>query len=682
MQQPRRSLALLSIFCLVISWTALSNAENLQPGLTAKQKLPLSLAQAVELALKNNRDLKTARRNLSIAASNYRAAKAQYYPQITGSFSVEHALFNNLEIEPRIANRFSTSLFNVNLTMPLDLSGAIGRGVQTALINVVATKAQYLLAAQTLVVNVYAQYYAVLSAVESIRIDRAQVDQAEEQSRIAEARLKKGRIPEADVLTARVQLDNARQTLKIDEGGFDIAVATLLNTLVLSQEVEIIPTDKLTFSPENFTYEKAFKEGEKNRLEMQINRLNLEAANIALKSSYDQYRPSVNITGSYGYNLSGRSPATAIEERQKGPLWQLVAGLTVPIFIFDGGTIKESKIRAMTGIEQAQANIQQTRETIALEVKSQVITLQNTQDRVEILKNTAKQGSESLRIADLRYRMGLSSYLEYADARNNLRTAELNLLTAIREHSMAKVNMAKAIGRPLVLDTMTLQTSDQEEADQYGKKDKTPKEPQEQKLPEPKAPPIQPPTTSLKTREALQKELPAGPKVEATSTPTLRTVAQTKESSMPPFTMSPASPQRPLVGDSPSVPPTYVPGVNSPKAAAASNQPRSATANLKKTSVRIFNASGDQGLGRRIVDLLNKEGVQEVKMGNCRDFGVGKTLIYFRSGAEQAAQVLNTKYFQSSKVRQNDKLSGDADIEIFLGKDLLANKELLATKRN
>lgn len=714
MQIPRRSLALLSIFCLVISWTALSNAEDRQPGPMAKPKMPLSLAQAIELALKNNRELKTARRTLSTAASSYRGAKGQYYPQISGSFSVEHTLFNNLEIEPRIANRFSTSLFNINLSMPLDLSGAIGRAVQTALINVVTTKAQYLQAAQTLVINVYTQYYTILSAMETIRIDRAQVEQAEEQLRIADARLKKGRIPEADVLTAKVQLDNARQTLKIDEGGYDIGVATLRNTLVLPQEVEINLTDRLTFSPEKFTYETAFNEAEKARLEMQINRLNLEAANIALRSTYDAYRPSINLTGSYGYSLSGRSPATAVEERQKGPLWQFTAGLIVPIFIFDGGIIKESKIRAMTGIEQAQANIQQTRETIALEIKNQLITLQNTQDRVEILKNTAKQGSESLRIADLRYRMGLSSYLEYADARNNLRSAELNLLSAVREHSLAKVNMYKALGRPLVVDTKTLQTSDLEEADQYGKNDKTLKEPQERKFPEPKAPPVQPPATPLKTREALQKESPPSLKAEAPSTPPLRAVAQTQESSMPPLTLGPAlqhraetpiignpgagnissekdrltglqvapgSRNRP-VGESPSLPPPSVPVVNMPKGATASEPAMSATANLKKTSVNIFNASGDADLGRRIVNLLDKEGVQEVKIGNCRDSGVGKTLIYFRAGAEQAAQTLNTKYFQSPKVRQNDKLSKNVDIEIFLGKDLLANKELLARNRD
>lgn len=714
MQIPRRSLAILSLICLVIFWTGLCNSETGNPRPAEKQKMTLSLQQAIELALKNNRDLKTARRILSSQASNYRAAKAQYYPQISGSFSIEHTLFNNLEIEPKIANRFSTSLFNVNLNMPLDLSGAIGRTVQKALIGVVTAKAQYLQAAQNLVVNVYSQYYTVLSSVETIRIDRAQVEQAQEQLRIAEARLKKGRIPEADVLTAKVQLDNAKQTLKVDEGGFEVAVATMRNTLVLPQQVEIIPTGKLTFSPEKFVYEEAFQEGEKKRLEMQVSRLNLEVANISLKSTYDQYLPTITLTGSYGYSLTGRNPQEAIEERQKGPLWQFTAGLNVPIFIFDGGTIKESKVRAMTDIEQAQANVQQTRETIALEIKNQLITLQNTQERVEILKNTAKQGSESLRIADLRYRMGLSSYLEYADARNNLRSAELNLLSAIRDHSLAKVNMYKALGRPLVIDTKTLQASDLEDAYQYGKRDKTPQKPQEQELPEPKAPPVQHPATPLKTREALHKELPPSPRAEAPSPPPTRTMTQTQGSSLPALIMSkalqhqsetqmvgnpvatnipsgkdrltgfqvmPELKNRPA-GEGPSGPSTYSQLLNLRKAATVSDQPLSATANLEEKSVQIFNASGDATLGRQIASLLDKEGVGEVNSNNCGNSGMGKTLIYFRSGAEQAARFLNAKYFQSPKVRQNDELRKEVDIEIFLGKDLVANKEMLAKIRN
>ncbi|MDD3580152.1 MAG: TolC family protein [Desulfobacca sp.] len=417
--------------------------------MTGARKLPLSLDQSIELALKNNRNLQTARRSLTTAASAYRAAKGGYYPQVTGSVSSSHGLANQLEAFPRVVNRWSGG-FQITLDMPLDLSGSIGRAVQQALIRLLDTKARYVLASQDLVVNVYTQYYDILRARETMIIDRALVEQTQEQLRIAQERLKAGRVPEVDVLTASVQLDNASQTMKADEGAYENALATLRNTLVLDQQIEIIPTDKLTYVPETFEYQTCVQEAVQNRLEMQTARLSLESAKISLKSTYDRYLPSLNVSGGWDYNVTGRNPPEAIEERPKGPSWNIIARINVPIFIFDGGVIRESKVQALTSIDQAEANVHQTREDIELEVKSEVINLNNALERVNIVKNSIKLAKESLNIEELRYRMGLTSYLELTNAQQNLRTAELNLLTAIIQYNLSKERLYRALGRALV----------------------------------------------------------------------------------------------------------------------------------------------------------------------------------------------------------------------------------------
>ena len=151
------------------------------------------------------------------------------------------------------------------------------------------------------------QYYEILRSRETITIDQAQVKGAEEQLRIAKARLEKGRAPEVDVLTATVQLNNARQTLKKDEGDYLNALATLLNTLGLDHGVEIVATTELKYVPATFDYEAAEKEALQNRLEMKISRLRLESARISLKSTNDVYRPTLNVSAGWGYDVSGTS---------------------------------------------------------------------------------------------------------------------------------------------------------------------------------------------------------------------------------------------------------------------------------------------------------------------------------------------------------------------------------------
>jgi outer membrane protein TolC len=433
---------------LAISPGGAAEINKRQP--TTKE-LRLSLQQAVDMALKNNRDLQTARRTLSIAASSYRAAKAGYYPKITGTLSASYGSSNQIVTNPWVLYQFATGL-NVNLNFPLDLSGAIGRTVQRSLITLIQSKSYYVLAAQSLVVNVNTQYYNLLRYRETLLIDRAQVDQAREQLRIAQARLKAGRVPESDVLTSTVQLDTVRQTLKVDEGQYENAKAQLRNTLVISQNVEIVPTDKLTFTPETVNYDAAVREAEQNRLEIQSARLSIEAAKIALKSAYDPYLPTLGLGGTWGYNTRGRNPDDAfrLQNRPLEPSWTWLASLTVPIFIFDGGVIRESKMQAVTAIEQAEADLHQTKERIDLDVKNQFINLTNAQEQVRIVKDSIKLAQQSVRIAELRYRMGLTGYLETTDVRNNLKTAEVNLLNAIIQANLAKIGLYQAMGRALV----------------------------------------------------------------------------------------------------------------------------------------------------------------------------------------------------------------------------------------
>ena len=71
-------------------------------------------------------------------------------------------------------------------------------------------------------------------------------------------------------------------------------------------------------------------------------------------------------------------------------------------------------------------------------------------ERVEIVRSSINLAQETLRIAEMRYSLGVASYLEVTDARNNLRTAELNYLNALIQYNNAKVAVLQAIGRPLV----------------------------------------------------------------------------------------------------------------------------------------------------------------------------------------------------------------------------------------
>jgi outer membrane protein TolC len=413
------------------------------------QALRLSLDEAVAVALKNNRGLQTSRRSLSLAASVYRAARGEYYPSLSIGYTASQTTANT--DGSFSADTLFASGAEVNVDIPLDISGAISRSVQQALISLAISKADYVEASQELVVTVYDQYYTVLSNAETLNINQAQVALAEDQLRIAEARLKTGRVPEVDVLTARVQLNNERQTLKVSEGEIDISLANLKNTLLLDQKTDIVPTSKIDYDPVYFKFQDALEESLENRLEVEIASLNVASARIGLKSTFDPYRPTLSVNGNYGYASSGNRFVDAlVNDRLSDPSWSITSTISVPIFIFDGGATRESSRQAAISLQQAEADLEGTKEFIELELRNELTSLENARDRVKIVQENIALAKESLRITELRYSMGKTSYLELVDGRNNLRTSQLNLLSALIDHELSKIRVYRALGRPLV----------------------------------------------------------------------------------------------------------------------------------------------------------------------------------------------------------------------------------------
>lgn len=452
MQMRKRITKIFLFILLFIALNGIVFARGEKKEDSQKRQIHLSIEEAVELALKNNRNLQTTRRSLKSAESSYRTAKGSYYPRLTGNISTSHDAFNQINMGPPVQNSYGGGV-GINFSLPLDLSGAIGRSVQQSYISLSTNKANYISECQNLIVNVYTQYYEILRSRKTIDIDHAQVEAAEEQLRIARARLKKGRVPEVDVLTATVQLNNAKQTVKADEGTYLNAVSTMLNTLVLDRGAQIVATTELEYVPAQFDYEAAEKEALQDRLEMKISRLRLKAARISLKSTYDVYRPTLNVSAGWGYNISGTSYSKAIDERPDEPSWSVTTSLNIPLFTFDGGSTRESRTQARINLEQAQADIDQTIDSIRLEVRNELTNFENAQERVSIVEDSIKLAEESLKVTELRYGLGTSSYLELVDARNNLRTTELNLLDALIAHRLSKIKVYKAMGKSIGTDT-------------------------------------------------------------------------------------------------------------------------------------------------------------------------------------------------------------------------------------
>jgi hypothetical protein len=91
---------------------------------------------------------------------------------------------------------------------------------------------------------------------------------------------------------------------------------------------------------------------------------------------------------------------------------------------------------------------------------------------------------------------------------------------------------------------------------------------------------------------------------------------------------------------------------------------------LTETNIAILNGNGIHDLARATRSQLHLEGYNVVAINNFRDFGVDRTVIYYRPEAERVATILNKKYFPGAKFEPAPGLTDNIDVKIVLGHDL------------
>jgi hypothetical protein len=91
---------------------------------------------------------------------------------------------------------------------------------------------------------------------------------------------------------------------------------------------------------------------------------------------------------------------------------------------------------------------------------------------------------------------------------------------------------------------------------------------------------------------------------------------------------------------------------------------------LVETNIAILNGNGIQDLARELRSQLNLEGYGAVAIKNFRDFGVDRTVIYYRPESERVATNLNKKFFPGAELKPEARLADNIDIKVVLGHDL------------
>jgi len=169
----------------------------------------------------------------------------------------------------------------------------------------------------------------------------------------------------------------------------------------------------------------------------------LVAANAEIGVAKAQFFPQIALTGSGGGAFGRSSAFSGLMSSQLG-IWSYGAQVSQPIFT--GGALRGNLRLAESQHKQALISYRQAIQQAFGDVSDALIGYQKFHEVRLRQENTVADLQESVRLSNMRYKGGTTTYLEVLDGQRSLFSAELTLAGARGTEYQGLVQLYKALG--------------------------------------------------------------------------------------------------------------------------------------------------------------------------------------------------------------------------------------------
>ncbi|MBE9207670.1 TolC family protein [Nostoc sp. LEGE 06077] len=400
-----------------------------------QRTVPLSLAEALELARRNNRNLQVTILELERSRAALRESQAALFPtlDINGSVTNSGNGFNSSNSQPSTSFN-GTAQLNYDLYTSGSRQAIIRQAEEQLRIDELDVENQ----SREIELNIRTQYYNLQQADEQVRINQSAVANAQASLQDAQARERAGVGTRFDVLQAQVNLANAQQDLTNSLSDQQIARRQFGTLLSLPQTVDITAADTVAvaglWQP---TLEQTIVEAFQNRPELRQQIAQRNISEQQRRQALAQVRPQIGLVTSY--NLLDRfNDSASVTDGYS-------IGLQASVNLFDGGAANARAAQARTNIAIAETQFANQRDQIRFNVEQYYAQLRSNLDNVQTSSVGLEQAREALNIARIRYQAGVGTQTEVIEAENDLTRAEGNRVTAILDYNRALANLQRAV---------------------------------------------------------------------------------------------------------------------------------------------------------------------------------------------------------------------------------------------
>ena len=428
-------------------------------GATAQQPeqpSPLTLRQAVELAMEKNPLRKAAIADVKVASADIREARSFLMPHLNFSETATRGNDPVYVFGSRLRQqRFATADFALNqLNSPLPFgnfttrfggtwnlfdSFASWHGVNRARHMNEATIQQLNRTDQEVVFRVIGAYYQVLLMRKQLEVAEQSVKTAQAISDRSQSRFDAGLVVESDLLTAKVRLAARQQESIRAKNDLELARAQLNLAMGMPAESTFQPAEDLTERALPLPLlAQAETQALTNRPELKRVSAEQAAQQETVAIAKSSFGPRVNAYA--GWEMDNPTFVAG----GGGNNW--LGGIELQIDIFSGGA-KRAELSRQRALEQKVIAMKQAAsDAVRLEVRRAYYDADASRQQVEVARTAISEAQESLRINQDRYDTGLITITDLLGAEESARRSQTDYWEALCRFHTSFANLELASG--------------------------------------------------------------------------------------------------------------------------------------------------------------------------------------------------------------------------------------------
>ncbi|MGB9514489.1 MAG: TolC family protein, partial [Candidatus Acidiferrum sp.] len=289
-----------------------------------------------------------------------------------------------------------------------------------------------------IVLAVGGAYLQATAAKARLAAEQAQVEAANAVYQQSVQQFSQGVLAKVDADKNQVQLLTEQQRLLSLQNDYAKQKINLARMIGLPPNDQYELTDEIPYSAAlPITVDDALKQAFDQRADLKAADAQLRAAERARSAARAERYPSVGVTADFG--------GIGVTPSQLQTTYTATANVKIPIW--QGGRVEGDVEQADATLVQRRAEYDDLKGQIESDVRSAFLDLQAAASQVEVAQKNLEVSREAAELTHQKLVAGVSTTVDYTQAQESTTTAQFDYINAVFAHNIAKLSLARAMGR-------------------------------------------------------------------------------------------------------------------------------------------------------------------------------------------------------------------------------------------